>query len=460
VRAQDGGVDMAATGAGGTKGSGGAGGAGGAGGTILTGGGGSGGAGTGGTTGAGGSAGGSGGAGGTTGAGGSAGGGGGSAGGSGGASAGAGGVGAGAGGSGAGGGATDGGSCLLLETVVGQSATLPTVFLLVDRSGSMFGCVGSDPGSLPCADQTNTPWAVLRTGVLNVVNNLQGSVRFGFGAFTGTNGGTCPIFTQVPAAIDNYTAIATVYNALGALPTKAETPVGPALALTASMLAADPTSGPKYILFVTDGQPDFCDDGDPVCPTDSVVGHLQALKTSGITTLIFGVQAGSTTSVPLATLQAFANAGAGQPVMQLTNPASNTAAECMSSVGWHNEYVASGKTGNTPLGSYATAGGSAMVYQPNPGDEQALETLLATTIAGVKSCTFDLANGFSVDLTKLDQAQVLIDSVVVPLDPSNGWHMLTGTRLELAGNACALWRQPSTRMIDFRFPCDIILTGP
>jgi hypothetical protein len=324
----------------------------------------------------------------------------------------------------------------------------------------MFGCVGAAPGTLPCADQTNTPWAVLRTGVLNVVNSLQGTIRFGFGAFTGTNGGTCPIFTEVPSALNNYSSIATVYNALGALGTKAETPVGPALVQTAGILAADQTPGPKYILFVTDGQPDFCDDGDPVCPTDSVVAHLQALKTSGITTLVFGVQAGSTTTVPLATLQAFANAGAGQPVLQLTSPASNTAAECMGVAGWHSEYVAAAKTGNTPLGSYATAGGTATVYQPNPSDEQALEDQLTMALAGVKSCTFNLTGGLSVDLTKLDQARVLIEGQVVPQDPANGWHMTTSTRLDLTGSACALWRQPSTHTIDFQFPCGIIVPTP
>ena len=143
--------------------------------------------------------------------------------------------------------------------------------------------------------------------------------------------------------------------------------------------------------------------------------------------------------------------------MQLTNPASNNALECMGSTGWHAEYVAAGKTGSTPLGSYATAGGSATVYHPNPADEQALNSLLATTIAGVKSCSFDLVNGLSVDLTKLAQAQVLVEGQVIAQDATNGWHMTTSTRLDLAGSACALWRQPTTRTIDFQFPCGTVI---
>src|SRR4029453_9963398 len=117
--------------------------------------------------------------------------------------------------------------------------------------------------------------------------DLEGVVRFGFGAFTGTVGTTCPIFDQVPAALSNYAAISIKYRSLGPLATKAETPVSAALAVTSSALTADTSPGRQYILFVTDGEPDFCDDGNPVCPTDSVIAHLQSLQAAGITTLVF-----------------------------------------------------------------------------------------------------------------------------------------------------------------------------
>jgi hypothetical protein len=371
-----------------------------------------------------------------------------------------GGTGGASGGAGTGGmsGNVDGGTCRLFQTVPGGSIGVPTVFLLVDRSGSMFTCAGSSPLSVPCADPGNTAWAILRTGALQVVQELQGAVRLGFGAFTGNfAGGTCPVFDQVSTALDNHAAIATLYSSLGALGSKAETPVGAALDRAKAVLQSDPSPGPKYILFVTDGEPDFCDDGNPLCPTDSVIARLQALRTSGITTIVFGVQNGGSSAVPLQTLQAFANAGAGQPVRALTSTVESTADQCFAVAAWKSEQMAAGKPMRVPLGTYSGVDGTAPVYKPNPADQEGLIDLFRSTIAGVKSCSFDLANGLNVDLTKADQAQVVIESQEIPHSDTNGWRMASSTRLELVGSACTLWRQPATRSIDFRFPCGVIL---
>jgi len=368
--------------------------------------------------------------------------------------------GTGSGGTGSGG-AGGAGACRLFETVAGGGIAVPTVFLLVDRSGSMFNCIGQPvETTLPCPDPTNTPWSVLRTGVLDVVQKLQGSVRFGFGAFTGNAAAaTCPIFDQVSTSLNNYAAISSLYGPLGALGTKAETPVGFALDKAKAVLAADTSPGQKYILFVTDGQPDFCNDGNAICPIDSVVYHLQSLKAGGITTLIFGIQNGTISGVPLPTLQAFANAGSGQPVQELTTPSIATADQCQAESPYHAEQVAAGRAQREPLGIYASTGGTATVYKPDPPDQQALTNLLAGTIAAVKSCTFDLANGLSVDLAKVDQAHVVIEGQTIPRADADGWHMVSPTQLALTGTACTLWRDPATRSIDFQFPCGTVV-GP
>src|SRR5687768_10844983 len=72
---------------------------------------------------------------------------------------------------------------------------IPTVFILVDRSTSMWD---------------NMFWDPLRTGVLEVVSRLHEDVRFGFGTFTGYAGGnTCPLDLEDVGIIDknNYAAI-------------------------------------------------------------------------------------------------------------------------------------------------------------------------------------------------------------------------------------------------------------
>jgi len=139
---------------------------------------------------------------------------------------------------------------------------IPTVFILVDRSGSMFDSMA---------------WEPLRTGTLAVVKELESKVKFGFGAFTGEVGQTCPMFDKVPVALNNSDAIAALYNKLGK-PQKGETPTAKVLSQVRDILRAETGPGEKYILFVTDGEPDYCDDPNPICPVDSVVAALQALS--------------------------------------------------------------------------------------------------------------------------------------------------------------------------------------
>jgi len=320
----------------------------------------------------------------------------------------------------------------------------PTVFVLVDRSGSMFAA-------------PNPPWEPLKTGTLQVIQELQADVAFGWGAFTGQNGGTCPDFQSVAPALNNYSAINAVYMPMGAVSYKAETPVGLALGKAEAALDASPADGDKYILFVTDGEPDFCDDGDSNCPLDDVVYHLQGLSAKGIHTIIFGLQNGN---VPKETLQAFANAGSGQPVgfpFANAKTAQDVYYACQGVAGWKAEATAAGKTGMDILGTYATdAGGTAKYYTPDATDQNALTTELRGVLAGVKSCTFDLSD-FTIDLTQLSKASVSVQDMTVPLDMTNGWTMPTSSELQLVGSACDNWKNPQVTKIDFNFPCEIVV---
>jgi len=94
---------------------------------------------------------------------------------------------------------------------------IPTVFVLVDRSGSEF------------TDATTGTYFTLQAAVLQVIKQLQGTVRFGFGDFVGDHGSsTCKtVFNSVPIALNNYDPISKQYMMDGPLlpyGTKAETP--------------------------------------------------------------------------------------------------------------------------------------------------------------------------------------------------------------------------------------------
>jgi len=346
----------------------------------------------------------------------------------------------------------------------------PTVFILVDRSFSMFDVN---------AQGTNA-WIPLRTGVLQVVSDLQSDVRFGFGAFSG-QGNTCPDMPITKPDFQNQAAIAGLYNSLDRSMFK-DTPTIAALKLAAQTLWSDPFEGDKYILFVTDGEPDYCDDGNALCPPDSVVGRLQNLalglddagvQQTPIHTLVFGVNSPLTTISP-EVLQAFANAGAEQPVQPI-RPSPNQPYDpnalydqCNSVPGWAEDFAATGKVaarGQT-IGSYIDptdplqVAGSTTVYRPDPNDQAALIGQIRAALAGVKSCSFDLTGDVKVDLARADlgdKAKISINGNAVPFDASNGWHMLSETTVQLEGQACADWRVPSETSISFDFPCDVIV---
>ena len=352
---------------------------------------------------------------------------------------------------------------------------IPTVFLVVDRSSSMFD--PNPPGSNP---PTNS-WGLLRSGVLQVVGDLQADVRFGFGAFSG-QGSTCPDMPMTAPDLNNAAAISSLYNSLERSMYK-DTPTVAALTRAAQALWNDTTEGDKYILYVTDGEPDYCDDGNALCPPDSVVGRLQQLvlgvDENGVAhqpihTLVFGIKSPLSSVLP-ETLQAFANAGAGLPVSpprrdpsQPYNP-NAVYDECNGVAGWASDFALTGKPAmrGQMIGSYIDPAdplqlpGSATVYRPDPTDQAALIQQISAALAGVKSCSFDLAgDGVKVDLSRADLgtlAKININGNAVPFDATNGWHMLSETTVQLEGQACAAWRSRGESSIDFDFPCDVII---
>src|SRR5262245_15415751 len=57
---------------------------------------------------------------------------------------------------------------------------IPTAYLLVDRSGSMFHCLTGDTGSAVCSTPANTAWSNLKEATRSVLGLLDADVRFGF----------------------------------------------------------------------------------------------------------------------------------------------------------------------------------------------------------------------------------------------------------------------------------------
>jgi hypothetical protein len=281
------------------------------------------------------------------------------------------------------------------------------------------------------------------------------------------------ITDNVSPALNNAATIMAKYDSLALPPVstqpgmKFESPASESIAVVAKALAMDSTPGDKYIIYITDGQPDYCDDSNGLCAPDSVVGQLQAAKTAGITTVVLGIQ---TALFDLGTgiLQAFANAGAGEATVAPVRSGGTTFDfydQCNGVTGWHADLVALGKTAarGTTLGTYSATAGPTKPYMPSATDQTQLANQLAAALSGVKSCTFDLndINGkaIKVDRNQLNKASITVMGTNVALDPNNvnGWDMVSDTQLQLFGSACDAWRDPNAKTIDFNFPCEIIV---
>lgn len=374
----------------------------------------------------------------------------------------------GSGGSGAGvhvmpNGGNNGGACQQAE--IHFEPKVPTVFLLVDRSGSMF-----EPQT-DARGMQYTSWDRLKAAALPVIQDLQDQVRFAFGAFTG-QAGMCPDFQTVAADINNYQKISALYDSLGKPNYKAETPTSVVLPKVGDLLWADSGVGSRYVLFVTDGEPDYCGDGNALCPPDSVVYRLQQLYAgkdalgmvhTPVKTLVLGVKT-PLSDVSDASLQAWADAGSGLGVALWGQAATDPNAlydQCLGEAGWKADFTSTGKPmmrGQT-IGEYAGTSGGAVVYRPEAGDQATLTKQIASFISNVKSCTFDLQGKIEVDLSQAALGRVAINGTPVSYDAAamNGWHMATETQLVLDGSACDLWRTPEANAIAFDFPCEIIV---
>src|SRR3954471_5924166 len=113
-----------------------------------------------------------------------------------------------------------GGICQQAQLV--YEPKIPTVYLVVDRSGSMFHCLSTS--QCVCATKTDTSWSTLKSAIETVLTQLDGQVRFGFTTIFGTDpsmsrGGMCPLINgtladNVAPALNNAAAIKTLYDGL------------------------------------------------------------------------------------------------------------------------------------------------------------------------------------------------------------------------------------------------------
>jgi hypothetical protein len=307
------------------------------------------------------------------------------------------------------GGYFEGDGCVNLD--VGFEGQTPTVLLLVDQSGSM-----TTP--FPDGAQT-TRWSVLHDALMDPVNGVvkqtETVVRYGLALYTshgGNAGGMCPILQNVPIALNNYNAIKAVYDA--AVPDK-DTPTGPSIDAVMPGLLAFAEPGPKYILLVSDGLPDTCEDANPggaqarQAANARTVASAQAAYMQGVGLFEMGVSA----DIALDHLQQMANAGAGlDPNTQPPQAA--------------KFWVASS----------------------NQAD---LAAQLSSIVGNVRSCVFALRGTVTPDAAQ--SGIVRLDGQALPYNDPNGWRLNGPSQLEVLGTSCDKIKNDS-KSLSISFPCN------
>lgn len=331
----------------------------------------------------------------------------------------------------------------------------PTVYIVVDRSGSMFGA--------------EDYWGKLKSGLLPIVEELQSDVRFGFASYTGetSDPSGCGLDSGVSIAANNFTSIESAWNTLGA-PPKGETPTSQAIQQATERLLADPSPGGRFILLVSDGAPDLCNDIYNLCGVDATVASLQLAASQGVQTLVFGIE---TSSVDQDQFDVFAQAGIGEypiaPSFQgqdigVYGADNGTVAnQCTSASIWpdlkaSNEPARRNagmvESSFEPAGAYSSTPGTASAFLTT--DLTALAAQIRTSLAGLKSC--QIALNFSV--TNASTGQIYVDDTATPI-PNEEWGLAEGEDdvIELKGASCELWQSEGVDYFFAGFPCGSIV---
>jgi hypothetical protein len=366
----------------------------------------------------------------------------------------------------------NGGAPMVCDAVTATSRPLtPTVVLLVDNSSSMFE---TDPPAWPLL------YGALMDPTDGVLQGLQSKVRFGFAAYKGSTTASteddvaCANWTEVAPALDNRAAIDAAYEPIAATwsqGTKWETPTAHAIRqATADLVAYNPDPpGPKYILLVTDGNPNTCEVLDPQCGQDFSIKATQDAAAQGVGLFILGIgdivaqpNNGCPTSARcgLSHLQDMANAGVGAPVVPPPTCDDPSSPDC--------QYKYAGcNPGQLLTATYTPAAPDVGIPFTVDTRNANAQTELATTLTGllstVVSCTFDMNAYVTGDPTN---SEVLLNGAPLAYgDTAAGWTLEANKyQVTLQGTACETFKSASMGGgqvdVSITFFCDPVTGAP
>ena len=289
------------------------------------------------------------------------------------------------------------------DVAVNTRRVIPTVVVMVDRSGSMTEDFGGD-----------SRWNTMRDALVGpggIIQEFEGNVSFGLAMYTGLDEGPvleCPSIAQIDPAMMNFAAIRDVYRDAEPLQ---ETPTGDAMEAVLDHLLGlpDPIEGPIVILLATDGEPDTCEMPNPQRGQDEAIAAARRGYASGIRTFMLSVGE----DVSAEHMQAMANTGVGR-----------------------------GR--GEPDAPYWVA-----------GDDAGLRSALRSIIGGEVSCDLELRG--RIDPEYACEGSVRMYGRDRALECGTEWEVLDENTIRLLGEACeTLLSSPGTT-VEATFPCHSVL---
>jgi hypothetical protein len=327
----------------------------------------------------------------------------------------------------------------------------PKVLLLLDQSSSMHHNVLPSGPSNEC--NPSCRWTVLKDVLIGPASSPGGLVKQlepeadlavemysatdpdpddeDNSYLTGTVEAVCPRFNG--RRFDGLTFAENAFASIDALLRPArvddDTPTGPAVrtvvgltedgGVTDGGFASLATASPKVVVLVTDGEPMLCGENEPSnAGRSAVVAAVQQTYAQNIRTFVIAI--GDTTAEAQQHFNAVANAGQGQ------DPATGDAGAI------------------------------------RPSTQQQLVDALRQIVLGARTCAFDLNGTVQAGLER--HGTVTLNGAPVPFDEpggaEEGWRLVTPSRLELVGAACATFKSTPDAQLTARFPCGAVTPRP